>query len=219
MFLLVLLRWRGKFLKGANRLQGRAVIFLSMVCPVLFGFRSFMAFKGSTPPLHPLHLVARGVTSPQVIAGQLELLQLLVVIAAASASVFVCTVEAEVASTPLFLKLELLQLLVVIAAASAPVFVCTVEAEVAFTPLFLEGSFDSAIMAPLMQQNMYPFTPAPPHPHAQENIGHGPAMPSEVYPQFMHPQVPYRDSFSSYAPASSSGACNNSQYPQPGQRQ
>lgn len=53
-------------------LSSLQVIFLSMVCPVLFGFRSFMAFKGATPPLHPLHALPGAVTPPQVRAGQVR---------------------------------------------------------------------------------------------------------------------------------------------------
>lgn len=48
------------------------VIFLSMVCPVLFGLRSFMAFKGATPPLHPLHTLPEGIASSQLLAGQVR---------------------------------------------------------------------------------------------------------------------------------------------------
>ncbi|OEH78207.1 hypothetical protein cyc_06115 [Cyclospora cayetanensis] len=127
------------------------VIFLSMICPILFGLRCFMAFEGATPPLHPLHASPQGTVPPLILAGK--------------------------------------------------------------------GSFDSAIMAPLMQQNVYPFTPSPPHPQAHDQIAHGPAMPSEVYPQLMHSQVPYRDSFSSYGQTASPSGLYNPQYAESRQRQ
>ena len=46
------------------------VIFLSVVCPFLFGLRSFMAFQGATPPLHPLHILPEGTPPPLTVAGQ-----------------------------------------------------------------------------------------------------------------------------------------------------
>ncbi|CDI80369.1 hypothetical protein, conserved [Eimeria acervulina] len=184
--------------KSASRKSSivRRVIFLSMVCPVLFGFRSFMAFKGATPPLHPLHALPGAVTPPQVRAGQIyfvtewvpTLLILLTFWHRKGA-----TARGQQQQRP--------------------------SASPADAEELVAGSFDSTIMAPLMQQNVYPFTAAPPHPQAQGDMSHGPAMPSEVYPQFMHPQVPYRDSFSSYAPTASSGGFSHAQYAQQGQRQ
>ncbi|CDI84616.1 hypothetical protein, conserved [Eimeria praecox] len=156
-----------------------------------------MAFKGATPPLHPLHVLPGVVTPPQVLAGQIYFvtewvptLLILLTFWHRKGGAARGQQQQRPSASP-----------------------ADAEEEV------VAGSFDSTIMAPLMQQNVYPFTPAPSHPQAQGDISHGPAMPSEVYPQFMHPQVPYRDSFSSYAPTASSGGYSHAQYHQQGQRQ
>ncbi|CDJ41277.1 hypothetical protein, conserved [Eimeria tenella] len=172
----------------------RRVIFLSMVCPVLFGLRSFMAFKGATPPLHPLHTLPEGIASSQLLAGQIYFLTEWV---------------------PTLLILFTFWHRKGGSARSQQHRPSTVPAEA--EEEMVAGSFDSTIMAPLMQQNVYPFTPSPPHPQAQGDIAHGAAMPSEVYPQFMHPQVPYRDSFSNYGQTTSPSGYYNAQYPQQGQ--
>ncbi|KAL8448471.1 hypothetical protein Emed_003805 [Eimeria media] len=171
------------------------VIFLCLVCPVLFGFRSFMAFQGATPPLHPLHPSPPGVVSPLVRAGQIYFLT-------------------EWVPTLLILLTFWHRKGGSIRGQQRRVPTVQPEAE----EEAIAGSFDSTIMAPLMQQNVYPFTPSPPHPQAQVEMNHGGAMPSEVYPQFMHPQVPYRDSFSNYGQTASPSAYYNAQYPQQAQR-
>ncbi|KAL8451156.1 hypothetical protein Emag_002873 [Eimeria magna] len=203
----------------------RRVIFLCLVCPVLFGFRSFMAFQGATPPLHPLHPSPPGVVSPLVRAEWVPTLLILLTFWHRKGG----SIRGQQRRVP------------------------TVPAEAEEEAI--AGSFDSTIMAPLMQQNVYPFTPSPPHPQVQVEMNHGgafssscaenahegdlfaslpvgetcgnckppfvtpeTAMPSEVYPQFMHPQVPYRDSFSNYGQTASPSAYYNAQYPQQAQR-
>lgn len=169
----------------------RRVIFLSLVCPVLFGFRSFMAFKGATPPLHPLHLAPAGSVQPLIRAQQIyfvtEWVPTLLILLT-----FWHRKGGNIRGQQRHL----------------PALPAETEEEA------VTESFDSTIMAPLMQQNIYPFTPSPPHPQAQGDINHGAAMPSEVYPQFVHQQVPYRDSFSSYGQTASPSGYYNAPYQQ-----
>ncbi|KAL8427976.1 hypothetical protein Efla_004234 [Eimeria flavescens] len=176
----------------------RRVIFLCLVCPALFGFRSFMAFQGATPPFHPLHLSLPGssVVPPLIRAGQIYFLTEWV-----PTLLILLTFWHRKGGTARGSQQRRL-----------PALPAEAEDEA------IAGSFDSTIMAPLMQQNVYPFTPAPPHPQAQGEMNHGGAMPSEVYPQFMHPQVPYRDSFSNYGQTASPSGYYNAQYPQQAQR-
>ncbi|XP_026193671.1 uncharacterized protein LOC34622354 [Cyclospora cayetanensis] len=174
----------------------RRVIFLSMICPILFGLRCFMAFEGATPPLHPLHASPQGTVPPLILAGKIYFMTewvptLLILLTFWHR-------KGTSARGPQRRR---------------PPLAADADDEAA------GGSFDSAIMAPLMQQNVYPFTPSPPHPQAHDQIAHGPAMPSEVYPQLMHSQVPYRDSFSSYGQTASPSGLYNPQYAESRQRQ
>lgn len=171
----------------------RRVIFLSLGCPLLFGLRCVMAFQGATPPLHPLHVPPAGVVPPLVLAGQIYFVTewvptLLILLTFWHRKVGDGRGQQR----------------------QPPALPAIADED------RVMGSFDSTIMAPLMQQNMYPFTPAPAHPQAERDSAYGSVMASEVYPQFTHPQVPYRDSFSNYGQTASPSGFYTAQCPHQG---